>query len=41
MWRSHISQVEEQEGEVSFNISSLFQNPPCEDGVSSFLADND
>ncbi len=35
----HITQVEEQEGEDSFNISFLFQNTSCEDGVSSFLDD--
>lgn len=38
---SHISYVEEQEGWDYFDLSSLFQNPTCEDGVSSFLAENE
>lgn len=34
---SDISQVEEKQGEDSFNISSLYQNPPCQDNVISSL----
>lgn len=36
---SHITQVEEKEGKYYFNLSSLFQNPLCEYGVSSFFTD--
>ena len=37
---NHITQVEEEEGEYSFNISSIFQNPPCEDNALPFLDDS-
>ena len=36
---SNITQVGEQEGEYSFYISTLFQNPPCEDDALPFLDD--
>lgn len=36
---SHITQVEEKEGEDAFNLSSIFQNHPCEDDVLPLLDD--
>lgn len=37
---SHITQEEEKEGEYSFNLSSLFKNPPCQNYVLPFLDDS-
>lgn len=36
---THIMQVEEQEGEYYFILSSLFQNPRCQDGSLTFFDD--
>ena len=39
MQGSHISQVEEIKCEDYFILSSLFQSPPCQNGILSFPAD--